>query len=107
MFQTFKSFFSITQSPLVSSHIIKIYNNAVIAAHIDIADILLSHGADLELRNAIQQLPVHVAAEAGQVPSLQYLVNKCSIAPAVRCQNGSTALHLAAKVRPHTQLYTV
>eukprot|EP01120_Amphizonella_sp_Union-15-10_P001696 TRINITY_DN11845_c0_g1_i1.p1 TRINITY_DN11845_c0_g1~~TRINITY_DN11845_c0_g1_i1.p1 ORF type:complete len:130 (+),score=20.51 TRINITY_DN11845_c0_g1_i1:189-578(+) len=68
---------------------------ATFEGHIEIVELLLIHGASMEITDALEETPLHKAATRGHYKVLEILLTKtlCNL----NCQNvlGSTALHQA------------
>ena len=72
-------------------------HSAVAAQRLEIADLLLKHGADLSLRESGGYTPLHIAAQNGDVHMIhQLLLNGADLR--AKSEDGKTALDLAAEM---------
>lgn len=73
----------------------------LVVGFIDTAKLLIEHGADLNTKDSLERLPVHIIAEAGEAISLDFLLSSGDQADILNCvcKGGSAPLHLAAKVK--------
>ncbi len=69
-------------------------NSAVAAQNLDIARLLLEHGADANARQGEDFTPLHAAAQNGQIEMIHLLLEH-GADPAVRSANGKTPYDLA------------
>ncbi|KAJ3113755.1 hypothetical protein HDU96_002935 [Phlyctochytrium bullatum] len=64
---------------------------------VEVVQVLLDHGANLEARNSNGLLAIHLAARDGHLKVLQMLLQRGANAGAVDLSDGCTALHFAAQ----------
>ena len=72
------------------------------AGHIDLAQLLIKHGADVAAQSKDKTTPLHRASEEGHVDLAQLLIDHGADA-AAQSKGGMTPLHLASE-RGHTDL---
>ncbi|KAF5278805.1 hypothetical protein FQR65_LT03492 [Abscondita terminalis] len=68
--------------------------------HLKTIEILLEHGAEIDLTDARRQTPLYVAASWGHLDVVKYLI-KSGADLEVKNHEGRTALHIAACLKPH------
>ena len=73
------------------------FHMAIFKGHTQVADLLLSKGANINERSNFNQTPLHWAAFMGEIGSVEFLIRKGANLEKLSDQ-GTTALHSAAQM---------
>ena len=73
------------------------FHMAIFNGKTEVADLLLSKGAKMEVGGTLNQSPLHMAAMMGKVESIRFLVGK-GVPLEIRADDGWRPIHIAARM---------